>query len=142
MKTLYLIRGVSGSGKSTLAKMLSFYEIAADYYFYELNWDALGGWGSFSESSYNFDASKLSTAHAWCQQMVEWWMEECEDIAVHNTFTTEKELKPYLDLAEQFGYCVISMVVENRHGNTSIHDVPNHVLELQEARLRNSLKLR
>ena len=62
-------------------------------------------------------------------------------IIVSNTSTTEKELKPYLTLAEEFGYQVISLVVENRHGNDSIHEVPQYIRDQQEKRLRGSLKL-
>lgn len=62
-------------------------------------------------------------------------------IIVSNTTTTEKELKPYIDLAEEYGYKVVSLIVENRHGNDSIHNVPQEIRDSQENRLRNSLKL-
>lgn len=130
MKTLYLIRGVSGSGKTTLARSLTPYTASADSFFEDDN------------GNYNFDPTRLGEAHAWCQERVEELMKASPDIAVHNTLTSEKELAPYLRLAEKYGYRVVSLVVENRHGNGSVHNVPEHALERQESRLRNSLKLR
>ena len=62
-------------------------------------------------------------------------------IIVSNTSTTQKELAPYQDLAEEYEYQVVSLVVENRHGNNSIHNVPQNIRDAQEKRLRDSLKL-
>jgi predicted kinase len=88
---------------------------------------------------YDFDASKLYQAHKQCQQYTEDAMNEGWNVVVSNTFTTEKELKPYLDLAVKYGYSVTSMIVENRHGNASIHDVPEETM--QKMRNRFSVKL-
>ena len=52
-----------------------------------------------------------------------------------------KEIQPYIDMAEEFGYSVFSLVIENRHGNDSVHSVPQETRDAQERRLRNSLKL-
>jgi guanylate kinase len=101
------------------------------------------GWILNRNLSYDFDPSNLPDAHFWCQRMTQRWMREgIDEIAVHNTFTTEKELEPYLDMAALFEYRVVSIVVENRHNGTSIHDVPESALQRQEVRIRNSLKLR
>lgn len=40
------------------------------------------------------------------------------------------------------GYRVVSLVVENRHGNRDVHNVPDEVKGKQEQRIKNSLKLR
>lgn len=64
-----------------------------------------------------------------------------EDIVVSNTFTTEKELKPYIDLAKEYGYNVTTVVVENRNNTDSIHDVPQEIRQRQADRLKNSIKL-
>ena len=134
-KTLYILRGVSGSGKTTLAETLedSLFDcvaIAADDYHYD------------TEGNYNFDIANLSKAHAWCKETVILEMYgETHNIVVHNTNTSEREIKPYIDMAEQYGYEVVSLVVENRHGNDSVHNVPQSVRDNQAERLRNSIIL-
>ncbi|CAM0109966.1 ATPase [Vibrio phage 5P1c] len=134
-KTLYILRSVSGAGKTTLATTLKEslpYAVAyaADDYHYD------------SEGNYNFKLENLSAGHKRCQEMVKFSMEtSAPNIIVHNTNTTEKEIKPYLFLAEEYGYKVVSLVVENRHGSKNVHDVPADVLKNQEQRLRHSLKL-
>jgi hypothetical protein len=62
------------------------------------------------------------------------------NVIVSNTSTTEKEMKPYLDMAGIYGYDVVSLVVENRHGNPSIHGVPEETMKNMENRF--SIKLR
>jgi len=59
---------------------------------------------------------------------------------VANTFTTDKEIKPYKELAERYGYMLMSIIVENRHGNKSIHGVPEETMEAMEKRF--TVKLR
>ena len=131
-KALYILRGVSGCGKTTLANQLcempNTVSWAADDYHYD-------------DGNYNWLPENLKLAHNWCRDMVRNSMELNYNIVVHNTNTSEKELKPYLDMAEKFGYKVASLVVENRHGNKDVHNVPQEVRDGQEKRLRDSLKL-
>lgn len=133
MKTLYIIRGVSGAGKTTLAKTLcglpNTVAIAADDYHYD------------EEGNYNWKAENMSKAHQWCKEVVEKKLEAGLNVVVHNTNTSEKEIKPYLDLADKYKRNVVSLVVENRHGNTDVHNVPLDIKVNQERRLRSSLKL-
>ena len=133
MPNLILIRGVSGSGKSSFARRIlkeNSFHYEADMYFYN------------DEGQYIFDPSQLHAAHQWCQDSVKVIMATVrEDIVVSNTFTTEKELKPYLDLANEYGYTVTIVVVENRNNTESIHDVPQEIRQRQADRLRNSIKL-
>jgi NEDD4-binding protein 2 len=95
----------------------------ADQYFYDEN------------GNYNFDASKLHAAHLDCQKRVEELMKMSDttqygdEIVVSNTSTTEKELEPYLKLAEKYDYKVVSLIVENRHGSLSKHQVPIETME-------------
>jgi adenylate kinase family enzyme len=134
MKTLYLLRGVSGAGKTTLAKTLAYDEscmISADDYFYD------------EEGNYNFNHNLLNEAHRYClRYTIQSMVLELPNIVVHNTFTTEKELEPYILAAEENNYKVVSLIVENRHGNNSVHDVPEETLLKQEARLKQNIKLR
>lgn len=138
-KTLIILRGVSGAGKSTVAEMLAegLWPICeADKFHYT------------EDGVYDWKPENIQAAHKWCQEQVREWMENnfngfenSSRIILSNTSTSEKELKPYLDLAEEYGYRVISLVVENRHGNDSIHSVPQETRDAQERRLRNSLRL-
>ncbi len=88
---------------------------------------------------YKFDKTKLGEAHKRCQWSVENVCKLGMDVAVSNTFTTEKELKPYLDIAEKYGYTVTSLIIENRHGNKSVHDVPEETMKRMKNRF--SVKL-
>lgn len=92
-KTLYILRGPSGVGKSTLAKDLGAKEtFSADDYF-------------MKDDSYEFDPSDLAAAHGTCQKLTEEAMKNrVSPIAVDNTFTTRREIKPYAILAKNYGY--------------------------------------
>lgn len=130
MKELFLLRGLPGAGKSTLAKSLGILYIEADKYFMD-------------KDEYKFDPSKLKEAHAWCQNVVRVWTKNGVDrIAVSNTFTQAWEMQPYYDLAEEHGYRVYSLVVENRHGeseSSNIHNVPKE--KIDDMRKRFQIKL-
>jgi predicted kinase len=62
-----------------------------------------------------------------------------DKIVVSNTFTQEWELEKYFELAKKYGYKTFSIVVENRHGGTNVHEVPEEKLE--QMRNRFSIKL-
>lgn len=132
MKNLYLIRGLPGSGKTTFAANLS----------WALNstWWEADQFFVTEEEGYKWDASKIEEAHRWCKSMCERGMVAGEDhVVVSNTFTTEKEMQPYLDMAEKYGYRATTLIVENRHGGKNIHDVPEATI--QKMRNRFSVKL-
>ena len=122
MKELILLRGLPGSGKSTLANLITneFSVCEADKFFYD------------KEGNYNFDPTRLKAAHEWCRFHVETRMKDNQvnpqfypTIVVSNTFTQEWEMKPYFDLAKEYGYRIHTLIVENRHGNKSVHNVPD-----------------
>lgn len=139
---LFLLRGLPGCGKTTLAEQLaSTYNttniFAADDYFYK--WDPIS-----EEIQYRFDPKKLGRAHELCRRRVDSAMFHGGIVIVHNTFTTEKELRPYFDLVERYhrlgdDWLVQSLIVENRHGGTNTHNVPNEAL--MKMRNRFSIKL-
>jgi predicted kinase len=125
-KILTLVRGLPGSGKSTFANLITneFSVCEADKFFYD------------KEGNYNFDATKLRIAHEWCREQVETRMKDNQnnpqfypEIVVSNTFTQEWEMKAYYKLAEQYGYKVFSIIVENRHGGVNQHGVPTDKLK-------------
>lgn len=132
MKMLYIIRGLPGSGKSTLADTLSDALPA-------LRWEA--DQYHMQDGVYNWKAENQHAAHRWCQDGVEECM-RCghKNVIVSNTSTTEKEMKPYLALAEKYGYAVTSIIVENRRGGESVHNVPEETMQRMESRF--SVKLR
>lgn len=119
---LILIRGLPGSGKSTLARQFDLPIFEADQYFYD------------KQDNYNFDASKLGEAHAWCQDRVSTYLDGGFSVVVSNTSTTEKEVKVYQDIANKYKADFISLIVENRHGNKSIHNVPDYAIEAMKKR--------
>jgi predicted kinase len=126
MKELFLLRGLPGAGKSTLAKSLGGKHIEADMYFID-------------NGEYKFDASKLKAAHEWCRNNVEHIMTFGKNVVVSNTFTQEWEMQPYYDLAEQYGYRVYSLIVENRHEGINQHGVPADKLEQMKNRFEIKL---
>lgn len=135
--TLMLIRGLPGSGKSTFANRI-WNDCAiceADKYFVDKE-----------TGEYKFDASKLKQAHEWCRNEVETRMKDHQlnpqyypEIAVSNTFTQEWEMQSYIDLAAKYGYQVVSLIVENRHGNSNVHNVPKETLDRMRKRFEVKL---
>jgi predicted kinase len=129
MKELFLLRGLPGSGKSTLAKSISDVHYEADMYFVD------------ADNNYVFNPALLKDAHNWCQTMTRMAMEyNTPTIVVSNTFTQEWEMEDYYKLAEDYGYIVYSLIVENRHGGVNEHEVPEEALQRMESRFE--LKLR
>lgn len=127
-KTIYIVRGCPNAGKSTFAKTLGGIHIEADQYFVD------------ADGNYNFDGSKIKNAHAWCLDRVKTNMAVGSDkIVVSNTFTQEWEFQPYLELAKEYGYKTFTIIVENRHGNTNEHNVPEDKIEQMKNRF--SIKL-
>lgn len=129
-KHLILLRGLPGSGKTTLAKQFDTDDcFAADDF------------PGLYEDEGGFHPELLHDSHEWCRQNVlDAMQNESRCIVVHNTLTTEREMKPYLDLAEAYEYRVISLIVENRHEGVSVHNVPEQVMDAMENRF--SVKLR
>jgi hypothetical protein len=127
-KTLVLLRGLPGSGKTTFAGMIP---------------DAVNFCADDYPELYDpaFHPERLHDAHAWCKDSVRCAMlNNLEMISVSNTLTQEWEFQPYIDMAEELGYNVVSLIVENRHGNSSVHGVPNDVMNKMEKRF--DVKLR
>ena len=122
MKILYIIRGLPGSGKTCLAEKLApLHNYAADQYF-------------LTENGYEFDGRKIGEAHALCKERTSQCMQAgVPCIAVHNTFTTNKEMLPYLQMAQTHGYtpCVIHM---QSHMGDNGHNVPEETIEKMNRR--------
>ena len=131
MKNLVLLRGVSGSGKSTFAQLIAegldcTIHCTDDYF--------------MLDGVYTFNPADLGKNHQLCLDDVNTHM-ECrqENIVVANTFTQEWDMQPYIDLATQHSYRLFTVIVENRHGGESTHNVPCSVLEAQRERFEVKL---
>ena len=126
-KQLFLLRGLPGSGKSTLAKSIDGLHFEADQFFID-------------NGEYRFDSAKLRDAHNWCRHSVMDVMKEGHPkVIVSNTFTQEWEMEPYYLLAEELGYQVFSIIVENRHGGKNLHGVPQESLDKMKNRFEIKL---
>ena len=115
---MILIRGIPGSGKSTVAYMFNISGFHA-HIETDMFWTLGGG--------YNWDASRLGEAHAWCLAETRKLLEKGIIPVVSNTFTTIKELKPYFDLAKEFGIKPNVMLAQG--GFKNIHNVPEATLK-------------
>lgn len=129
--TLYLIRGVPGSGKSSLAMQLFnaglvHQTLEADDWMYE-------------DGLYVFKPENLSYSHQMCQHYTRVSLIEGRSVAVSNTSTTEKEVETYRKIAEECNANFVSLIVENRHGGTNIHNVPED--KIQQMKQRFIIKL-
>lgn len=122
-KILYILRGVPGSGKSTYANEImsnlrdrigEHYE--ADMYFMD-------------NGKYNWNADKLYFAHKWCYFSVCKAMDKPSNdyVIVSNTFVANKDIKPYVKAAEERGWDVSILRLENNFNN--VHSVPNEVVQ-------------
>lgn len=126
---LYIIRGLPGSGKSTFAKMLAerleCCHFEADMYFVR-------------DGEYKFDVSLLGDAHNWCQSNVKLEILMENDCIVSNTFTTTKEIAPYVKMCKDNGtkYTIITM--NGQYG--SVHNVPQETMEKMKARFDYKLE--
>jgi predicted kinase len=139
MKELILVRGVSGSGKSTFAHLIAYACEARVYTTDDYFTDA--------EGNYNWRAEDSKRAHTWNQDRVKYAMgcQEVGIIIVPNTFTQNWEMKPYLEMANEYGYRVTVVRVESgltpkELCDRNIHSVPYEAILRQWDRMEDFKK--
>jgi predicted kinase len=126
-RTLIILRGLPGAGKSSLAKLFDAPICCADDYF-------------MNNGNYEWKANQIGNAHLWCQKKCKTLMDvNAEKIVIANTTVAARDLRPYTDLAEKYGYRVYSVIVENRFSTKNIHNVPEETIE--KMRNRFDIKL-
>ncbi len=127
-KRLIIIRGIPGSGKSTYAQKLvneltgegkTVKHIESDMFF-------------MKDGEYKFNMKLLGVAHKWCFDTVFNSFNENDTVIVSNTFTTMKELAPYMDRAKVEGYDTTIYRMANEFQNQ--HGVPEETLQAMKAR--------
>lgn len=119
MTKLIIVRGLPGSGKSTFAKTLFANHLEADMYF-------------MTDGEYEFNPNKLHDAHIWCQNTTDHIISNGCDVVVSNTFTTMKEMKPYIEIAHKHNAEIVVYRCVKDYG--SIHDVPETTIERMKHR--------
>lgn len=126
MKDLFLLRGLPNSGKSTIASFLAPSATFAADDFFETK---ASNEGITYEEAFKKYSHLIAVAHKNCQECCEFAMVEgYSTIAIANTFTTMKELKPYLDLAQRYDYRVHCLTIERLHEGDNNHHVPDEVI--------------
>lgn len=129
MSKLILIRGLPGSGKSTLAGILG----NQGYVHYEADqWFIIFNKGLF-------DASKLKTAHQWCKDSTDHSLSYKYNVVVANTFTQQWEMQDYFEIAKKRNAELTVLIVENYHGNKSVHNVPEETMKKMKDRFEVNL---
>lgn len=119
-KRLIIVRGLPGSGKSTFARLLGRAVCTADDFF-------------MRNGKYKFNTQQLGQAHEWCKRKCKRFLQrKIDTVIVANTNVTERDLRDYLHLGVTYGYKIFSVIVENRHGNASIHEVPEKTIKKME----------
>ena len=127
MNKLYIVRGVPGCGKTTFANEICDKVVSADDYHTD------------DQGNYNWKFENQAAAHRYCQGKTRTIMELGQNVAVANTFTTVKEMKPYYKMAKELGYTVFSIIVENRHNGKNVHNVPAETIEKMRNRFNVEL---
>lgn len=136
---LVLVRGLPGAGKSTLAEKIKKH-FDDTYCMAPFCHEADKYWVR-PDGTYDFNPKNIGNAHEWCTNKAKDTVELDKDdpephafTIVSNTFTTLKEMQPYLDMVDSENVVVVHCT--NNYG--SIHDVPSHTISKMEQRWQDT----
>jgi len=123
-KVLYLLRGPSGVGKSTKAKELgiSGTTLSTDDFW-------------MKDGKYIFDPLRIAEAHQWNQSRArECLKKSVSPVIIDNTNINAWEMKPYVYMAQEFGYQIQIVPVEVKNTPQELakrnkHGVPENVIQ-------------
>jgi len=119
VKRVIILRGLPGAGKTDLLETLNYDVVcSADDYFKDIPWDG----------------NKLETAHNECWLKFIAALSTAKTVVVDNTNTRKWEFEKYAKLAMAKGFRVTTLIVENRQGSESIHNVPKITLRKMQER--------
>lgn len=124
MTKLYLIRGLPGSGKSTIAAALGVEVYEADQYF-------------IVDGVYRYDSTRIYAAQRWCQTRTQEALREGRSVAVANTFTRARELRPYFEIARELS--IVPTVIKAENTFQNVHGVPQETLNRMRQRWQDDL---
>lgn len=135
--TLVLIQGIPGSGKSTLAKNILEYSV--NNVATKIHWHEADTFFIDDEMQYRFDSHWLSEAHSYCYSRAAYTLFVKRHTIVSNTFTSDKELAPYISLAKKAHAKLVIVRMETQY--ESVHNVPAEAIERMKNRMRTSLTI-
>ncbi|MCZ8342687.1 MAG: AAA family ATPase [Leptospira sp.] len=130
--SLLILRGLPGAGKTTLAKVLSRLANASIF--------SVDSYFENESGDYNFDYTKNHLAYKECEDQTKQALEKKTPLViVHHTFTLDWEMKPYEDMAKEFGYLYFVVTVENRHRGKNMHQIPEEQIEKMKLKFKLEL---
>ena len=89
---------------------------------------------------YLFDCTKLGAAHNWCQSTTQTLLNQGNKVVVSNTFTTYREMGPYVKYAKQNGIGLTLITMTKEYG--SIHSVPEETMIKMRERFESHNNIR
>ena len=130
---IYLIRGIPGAGKSTFAKKLR-QAIREKCDFTASIFETDNFFVDATNGTYKFDSGLTELAHNWNIGEV---YKNCRDYCcapciVANSFTTEKEIHPYRNIARELKRRCVIIDLYTEH--ESVHNVPDNIIAKMKTR--------
>jgi predicted kinase len=121
-KVLVILRGLPGSGKSTFAELFKAPICSADDFL-------------MIDGVYVWTQARVRRAHELCEAKCKSLMEAEEPlIIISNMNVKARDWRTYGKMAEDTGYMVFTVIIENRHGGKNSHGVTEEMMKDIEER--------